>query len=304
VIRTGVIFNPRSQRNRQAPSRHDESIPGVLGSAPYTRAALDDTLAAFAGERLELLVIDGGDGTVREVLTRAPTHFRDGLPPIAVLPSGKTNALAVDLGAPRNWSLEQAIDACEAGRFTRRAPLEVTRVGASEPFVRGFLFGAGAYVRGVDLAQRAHYFGAFGSLAVAVTFAGAAVRTFFGGPHNVWRRGATMRIGPPGHTQPEQVFVLLASSLKRLPLGLKPFGPPSAEPRMLLVEAPPRELWRALPPLLEGAEPSWLEGAGYRRRSIDSFGLELDDRFILDGESFPGGEFVVAKGPELEFVKP
>jgi hypothetical protein len=302
VIRTGVITNPMSRRNRQGPSR--QAAPGVVTAAPADLPALDVALARFAAEGLDLLVIDGGDGAVREVLTRAPSRFGQALPPIAILPSGKTNALALDLGARPGWSLEQAIAGFEAGRLTRRAPLEVTRAGAAEPCLRGFIFGAGAYVQGIELAQKAHRAGAFDSIAVGVTLAVAAVRTATGGPTSSWRPGVPMRLGPPGASDRRQVFLLLAASLKRFPLRMKPFGPPSADLRTLVVDAPPRRLLRALPPLLMGAEPAWLETAGYRRRTVDSLDLSLESRFVLDGETYPGGELHVARGPELAFVKP
>src|SRR5947207_3242971 len=80
---------------------------------------------------------------------------------------------------------------------------------------------------------------------------------------------------------------LLASTLKRLPLGLKPFGPPSAQLRSLVIDAPPKRLIRALGPLLSGAQPPWLEAAGYYRRTVAAFDVELDTRFVLDGEVFP-----------------
>jgi len=302
VIRAGVIHNPTSRRNREAGARRADP-PGVLTAATRSPDALDGALAAFAAKGLDLLVIDGGDGTVREVMTRAPSHFGDRLPRFAVLPSGKTNALALDLGAPMDWSLEQAIAAAEDGRFTQRAPLEITRQGAAAPFVRGFILGAGAYVRATELAQRAHHLGLFNNLAVALTLGGAALGALAGGPRSPWRRGSLMRLAEPerGH---EPVFLLFASTLKRLPMGLKPLGEPSAELRLLTVTAPPRQLARALPPILSGRFPPWLEAAGYQRQVTSAFDLGLDDRFVLDGETYSGGELRVARGAELGFVKP
>ena len=48
-----------------------------------------------------MLVINGGDGTVQAALTELYNggHFGDSPPPVAVLPSGKTNLIALDLGA-------------------------------------------------------------------------------------------------------------------------------------------------------------------------------------------------------------
>ena len=47
-----------------------------------------------------MLAINGGDGTVQAALTELYNgHFGDDPPPVAVLPSGKTNLIALDLGA-------------------------------------------------------------------------------------------------------------------------------------------------------------------------------------------------------------
>jgi hypothetical protein len=301
VTRTGVILNPKSRRNREGQAdRH--AAAGVYTAAPRTLPGLDKALARFAEKKLDLLVIDGGDGAVREVVTRAPAAFGGALPPIAVLPSGKTNALALDLGARPGWSLDQAIVSLEAGRVTQRAPLEITRLGAAQPFLRGFIFGAGVYVRAIELAQRAHRMGAFGSPAVGVTLGVAALRTAFGSPTSSWRRGVPMRIGTDA--EPEPIFLLLASTLKRFPLRLKPFGEPSAEMRALIVEAPPKRLLRAIAPVLKGADLPWLEVSGYHRRELDCLDLGLDSRFVLDGEPYTGGDLRIARGPELTFVKP
>jgi hypothetical protein len=304
MIRAGVIHNPRSRHNRGGqPVR---APAGVHVEAPHGRAALDETLARFAAEGLDLLVVDGGDGTVREVLTRAPRHFTAGLPRLAVLPSGKTNARAFDLGAPRAWPLEAVLESARQGRLTTRRPLEVTRIGEQCPLVRGFIFGAGAFVRATDLAQRTHRVGAFEEMAIGLTLAGAAVRTLFGGPGSGWRRGERMQLrfeDDPILTGP--VFLLLASTLERLPMGVQPLGSPAAGPlRSLAVEAPPKRLLSALPRLLAGTDAPWLESAGYHQRAIDRLDVTLDTSFVLDGETFPGGALSLRMGEPLEFVTP
>jgi hypothetical protein len=49
----------------------------------------------------KVLVINGGDGTVQSALTELyhGGHFEGAPPPVAVLPNGKTNLIALDLGA-------------------------------------------------------------------------------------------------------------------------------------------------------------------------------------------------------------
>src|SRR3546814_16618271 len=48
-----------------------------------------------------IVVINGGDGTVQAALTELYSvgHFGGSPPPVAVLPNGKTNLIALDLGA-------------------------------------------------------------------------------------------------------------------------------------------------------------------------------------------------------------
>lgn len=304
MIRTGLIHNPRSRHNRGGePPRVP---PGVIVEAPRGRQALDETLGHFAVAGLDLLVVDGGDGTVREVLTRAPGHFKNGLPMMAVLPSGKTNALAFDLGAPSGWRLEAVLESARAGRIATRRAIEVTRAGANTPLVRGFLFGAGAFVRATDLAQRTHKLGAFEGVAVGLTLAAAAVSTLFGGPRSGWRAGERMQLRFEDETaETANIFLLMASTLERLPLGVHPFGPLTADGlRSLTVKAPPKRLLSALPPLLAGGDAPWLADWGYHRRTLQRLDVTLETSFVLDGETYPGGSLSLGVGAPLTFAVP
>lgn len=60
-------------------------------------AALDIIAAAHP----KVLAINGGDGTVQAILTEIyhGNHFGGNNPPVSVLPNGKTNLIAMDLGA-------------------------------------------------------------------------------------------------------------------------------------------------------------------------------------------------------------
>jgi diacylglycerol kinase (ATP) len=307
VIRTGLILNPKSRRNQSAAHPPPRPPDGVVVESPHSHDELDATLARFAAMEIDLLVVDGGDGTVRDVLTQAPPHFANGLPVMGVLPSGKTNALALDLGAPRHWPLEAALESARKRRTRTRRPLEVFRAGASTPLARGFIFGAGAFVRATDLAQRTHTIGAFEGLAVGLTLAGATFQTLFGGRRSGWRAGEPMQLGFSGKpARPEDVFLILASTLERLPLGAQPFGRAETHGllRSLTVEAPPKQLLNALPPLLTGADAAWLEAAGYHRRDTEHFEVALDTSFVLDGEVYAGGRLDVRAGAPVEFVVP
>jgi hypothetical protein len=303
LIRAGVIWNPRSRHNigREGPPA---GAAGVRIAAPENLDEIAEALADFAKAGLDLLVIDGGDGAVREVLSRAPEAFGRKLPRFAVLPSGKTNALALDLGAPRGWRLQGALEAARAGRTETRRAFEIVRKGARKPELRGFIFGAGAFVTATHMAQRTHSAGAFGNAAVALTMAGATVRTLFGGKTDDWSRGEMIELELAGAPRRGSRFVLMASTLKRLPLGLKPFGEPRLGLKVLVVDAPPRRLPQALPIIAGGRDAAWLEAAGYHRADVDALPMVLDGEFVLDGEIYPGGALTLRHGPAFEFVRP
>ena len=252
-----------------------------------------------------MIVIDGGDGTVRDVLSLAPRHFPNGLPQLLVVPSGKTNALALDLGIPRHWTVQDALSTLGTARIVTRRPLEIRYEGARSRRLHGFLFGTGAFVRATQLAQKVHRVGAFNGLAVGLSLVGAIGQTLFGGRHNAWRRGEPMTIDlGEGQAAERQFYLVVGSTLERLPLGLKPFGPVRSGLKLLGIDAPPRYLPLSEPALIAGSDRQWLSEAGYKRAHTDSFRLKLGSSFVLDGETFPGGDLSIGQGAPIDFVVP
>lgn len=309
--RVALISNPRSRRNKL--NGTPAARPDVLAAAPRTRAELRDVLARLAGRPIDLLVIDGGDGTVRDVLTLAGEAWGARAPKLAVLPSGKTNALALDLGLSDDWTLDQALAAAREGRTATRSPLTVERRDEPGAAVRGFLFGAGVFVAATELAQRTHRAGAFNGVAVGLALAGTVAQTLFGPADGAWRRGERMgvRFHPrsvPMHGASVSVdraqYLMLAMTLERMPLGLRVFGKVRPGLKTLAVDAPPRRLLAAVGPLLAGSETAWLERMGYHRVDAPAFDLDLTGEFVLDGELFPAGRYRVSEGPPLSFVVP
>lgn len=313
----GVIYNPRSHRNLGADFDCGLS-PHVHIAQPGARAQLPAALAELAARGLDLLVINGGDGTVRDVLTCGRAIFGDDWPAIAVLPKGKTNALTVDLGIPDNWTLQDAINALDHGQRVWRRPIEVAPLGESEADaghsrVAGFILGAGAFTTATRAGQSAHRLGAFNSFAVAVTALWALAQSLFAGRANPWRRGARMRIGlgtgdvPMAHSglgDPEMRQVLFASTLERLPAGIRPFGFLKSGLKLVAVDQISRRTTALIPLVVAGKVQSRLRERGIHQLAASQFTLSIDDQFILDGEAFPAGDYLVGQGPELAFVSP
>ncbi len=311
--RVGVIYNPRSHGNQGA-DFDCRICPHVHIAQPGDRSALPIALADFAASGIDLLVINGGDGTVRDVLTCGSSIFGDDWPTVAVLPKGKTNALTVDLGVPVDWTLQSAIDAFEKGGRVRRRPIDVTPLGDSESSrVLGFILGAGAFTTATNAGQSAHKLGAFNSMAVGVTTAWGVLQLLFASRENPWRRGARMalRLGaqeaPMAHSglgDPEWRQLLFASTLENMPAGVKPFGHLRKGLKLVALDQIKRRSALMVPAALTGKMPSRMRERGIHQISVPQFTLEIDDQFIFDGEAFPPGKYRIGQGPELEFVTP
>lgn len=315
----GVIYNPRSHRNLGAD--FDCGLcPHVHIAQPRARAQLPVALAEFAERGIDLLVINGGDGTVRDVLTCGQAIFGDDWPAIAVLPKGKTNALSFDLGVPDDWSLQDAVDALDHGGRTWRRPMVVSaregqdlaQAGAVSR-VAGFIMGAGAFTKATQAGQSAHKLGAFDSAVVAVTGIWALLQSLFAGRSNAWRKGAKMRIGlgnadaPMAHSgqgDPEMRQLLFASTLERLPAGIRPFGALKSGLKLVALDQITRRTTALVPLILMGKVRSGLRQRGIHQLAASQFSLAIDEPFILDGEAFPAGDYRIEQGPELTFVTP
>jgi hypothetical protein len=298
-MRTGVIRNSDSHGNRaQGPVAAPRA--DVLFAQPETPAAVGAAVARFAAAGVELLVIDGGDGTVREVLGALPAAFGDKPPLLSVLASGKTNILAFDLGVRRSWSLDRLL--AGPARIKTRSPLEVRRDGSGET-LRGFVFGAAGLVRATALAGELHRARVFHNTSVGLTLAGA-VGQFMSGD-DAWRCGEPLALAvDDGPTRDGARLISMATTLQRLPFATRPFGPARHGLKFLDVDAPPRGLALALPTLLWGRGERWLAARGYRRGDARRLHMCLKGSFVLDGEVYPGGELTVAEGAPLKFLTP
>lgn len=95
------MVNPIAGRGR-ANDRAQELARGLeelgIGAEIFRTAARGDAARRVAelAPEVDLVVTVGGDGTLGEVLSELPTEI-----PVAVLPMGTANVLALDLGLPR-----------------------------------------------------------------------------------------------------------------------------------------------------------------------------------------------------------
>ena len=310
--RIGIVRNLRSHRNKGSALDGPQSS-GISVVTPRTRDEIESALERFADEGVGLLVIDGGDGTVRDVLTCGAAVFGNRWPRLIVLPKGKTNALAGDLGVPRKWTLTDALAAVKGGHVVRRRPLVIERAGPDQRNLWGFIFGAGAFNAAIETGQVTHRFGAFQSFAVGVTATLGLAQALFGIGEGSWRKTAPMRLTAlpdgadlphSGHGSAASRYLALFSTLHSFPLGMKPFRAGGIGIRYLMLDAPLRRVAALIPSILRGVDRPHYERLGIHRGAVDAVSIALDDRFILDGEAFAPGMLRLRQGPELLFIVP
>ena len=306
----GVIRNPRSHRNKgHMPEMSGD--PHVLTATPRTRQELAETLAGFAAQGIDFLAVDGGDGTVRDVLTCGSPVFGESWPTLIVLPKGKTNALAVDLGLPNHWSLPEALQRAQQGRLTERRPIIVDQPGGAGGQAMGFILGAGIFTIATQAGQTAHRYGAFNSFAVAVTAVAGIAQALFGIGNSPWRGLTGMQLKADGeevarsrHGPANRRYAMIWSTLETFPLGMKLFGKVRGTLKYGALDMPLRRVVMLLPFLFAGWDKPFLARLGVHRGAAEEAMIDLEDRFILDGEAFPAGRYRLRPGPLLRFVVP
>lgn len=313
----GVLINPLSGGNLNGLGSIRDVIndnPQVIYRDVQTPGNVLEALMAFASRDVNLLAVNGGDGTVQAVLTGLFLHrpFR-AMPLLAVLQSGTTSMTARDVGfsGPRVKSLQKLFRWATSGngdpKIIQRPVLQVQAPG--HPTYYGMFFGASAIYQGIEyFHSKVNTRGLRGELGPAVTilrFLWSAVR----------RRSGFIPPIPVSVTVDEKApqkfdsFVVLVSTLERLFLGIHPYlGFESGPLHYTAVRAYPRHLLSALPAVLRGRRGSFgtIEN-GYYSHNAREIKLNLEGGFTLDGQLYtpenPEIPTVVRYGGMANFIR-
>ena len=139
----GCIANPHSQSNLRHPARM-KALARVLGQGGRfeptgTLAELERAAAAFHADRIDILAISGGDGTLHVVLSALVREYGDSapLPLIALLRGGTMNTIARALGARAEGSraLGQLVGKYRTGAALRVVERTLLQVGDKVGFL-------------------------------------------------------------------------------------------------------------------------------------------------------------------------
>ncbi len=273
-------------------------------------------LKQFSGLDVDILAINGGDGTTARVFASLLEHnpFPE-LPRIILLPGGTTNMNVGDVGlrgslttavqCMANWALE--------GRGTvmlQKRPIIRTEGASDGKVAYGMFFGTGTIISGIEYCkEKIHTRGIRDELAPGLvmlrTIWGIARREpYFSDPT---RMDITLDRQDIRRDRP--VVQLLITSLQRLFLGLRPYwGKEQSALHTTWIEKPTRKVLRAFPAVIRGRENHHVTPEnGYFSHNADRIQLHMDGIFTLDGEMHPAsrnyGPLTISNGGTLEFLR-
>jgi len=313
AVRVGVISNPRSWRNLQRDTR--QAIQATL-AGHATEHFEEDTFDGLVSrtqdlirQGSELIVVNGGDGTVQAALTglfNRPAGTPQ--PLLALLSGGTTNTTAHSLGYGQGLApeleelLARAAAGCLRGTMVRHAVLRAD-FGLPRPMY-AMLFGAGGVFHGINFyrtqVETRGFRGEKG--------AGLALAIFVGKVMS--GKGGTLF--PPLHMAVrlddrriarDAYFGVLASTMDRQFLGLRPYwGQGPGTVRFSSMSYSPRHVLRAVGSIVRGRpSPCLRPEFGFRSDNAFELELEIDSGFTLDGELFTDVPRILLSGRQRAF---
>jgi len=285
---------------------------------PFVTVDDFDNLPALVGalgrDGVNTFVIEGGDGTLKAVLTAAECTPEFASPPaIAMLPGGSTNLACKVMGLRRPdaagvAALMERLDAGHTGECVSQPALTIETDGGGRE--AGFLLSTGSAARAMLYAKREVLGrGARGSLAVVMTalrLLAAPQKTFDQDGAPVLGASRLVLDAGGAHYDGEHAFALM-TTLPHLNLGLKPFwGAGEGAVAVTHARWPVDGLRRAALRIAFGQAGPMCEKHGLTSLRAHALTFRHCDRVVLDGEALPcppDGEFRVGATAPVRFLR-
>ncbi|GAB5450886.1 MAG: hypothetical protein Hals2KO_12140 [Halioglobus sp.] len=309
----GMVSNPGSGHNRSQFERicaRVQRSPGIHHCITQSADDIDTALAQLAEHRIEVLAINGGDGTSSALLGRLfETDFFSHPPLIALLPGGTANMNAGDIGVqgPLRKAVDRFCDWCDRGgerRTTQRSLLRVVPDGERAHYT--MFLGGGAIIHGTEYAHREiHSRGLRDDFSLIL----GTLRTVWGVLRDdpQFNRHISVELAlDDGPAQPFDTLILAVSTLQRLSFGMRPFwGDEPGQIRLTLMEQGCTRFARTFLSIIRGKpNQNAVPESGYRSHNCHRLGLALTGPLNLDGEILDcNGHLSITATPALEFLQ-
>lgn len=312
-LRVGVLTNPRSGGNKKGISEIRSLLakhPDVLHREEFTPEGMSDALSEFSKNGVDMVVINGGDGTVHAALTTIGRGDAFSKPPLlALMCAGTTSMLPRDVGikGPSVEALSQVLrwarSTDEKLGLLPRHVLEVKR-GAGQPPLFGMFFGAGAITQGIKLFHRGvNPMGWRGEIMPGLTLLRMLVAILRKDHSKVPPLLVRARLDKQPSQDSEMLLVLI-STLERLFLGMRPYwGEEGGYMHYTAISSFSKKLFRVLPSLFNRQKNRYATPEnGYISHNLNEVELEMDRDFTLDGELYESGQEPVVIRPAGPFA--
>ena len=298
-MQIGLINNLRAGRSHKQVSRILAALrdyPQVHHVETDRAGALPDAIADLARRRIDLLIVNGGDGTLQHTLTEILANEAfDKIPMIAPLRGGRTNMTALDLGAHHNpvKGLRNVLDAALAGRLEQRV---VRRPVLEVAFERGrrveygMFFGAGMIHRAISLVHEFFPQGrSQGSIGAGLVTMALIAKTALRPRNGVMTPDKLEILLDGSIVRDGEFYLTIASSLTRLFWRINPFwGTEAGGVRFTCIASDAEPLLPTAPGILRGRPAAYVTPEnGFTSRNAESVELRLSCGFTIDGEIYP-----------------
>lgn len=274
-------------------------------------------LQIIARVKPQILVINGGDGTVQATMTEIHhgRHFGDEPPPVAVLPNGKTNLIALDLGAEGDpiATLEKILEIVRSDMTNHVVGRELIALSNEQtngrPVLGMFLGGAGLADTILYCRHKVYPLGLPNGISHFLTAIALFVAQMFGIKANFLpprARPVRVSIIQQGEIK-GQFALLMVTTLQRLLLKFNTAGEAAAEGslKLLVVEQKPWAMLRAAWAMLRG-RADFGDHDGVMLSQGNEIHIEGDQSSVLlDGELFEAGNdrpIVLNSTPPVSFL--
>lgn len=284
-----AISNARARAvSQKGPTIDVAALPaGSQHHISQSHSDLFPLLKQAADDNIHYVLIEGGDGTVRSVMTALLNAYDDNqpLPNVSILPCGTTNQIARNLGLKNFKDMKTIL----SGRLSEiEVPLvqiEKRKSSLRNERLFGFLFSSGALPHVSKFAQeKLNKKGVGGGTAVvgAVFKAVTGNRSDLMPPSKHKMRGRIQDQTVLKHKG--KALGTVITTLPTLMLGLDPFwGEESAPLRLTWAEADSQKLGRNVASLWMGRKHS-REHDGFHSHNVDRLNLRTKAPIVLDGD--------------------
>lgn len=316
-LRLGILYNGHSGDNRKNPgafSKFQQAHPQIAHHEVRTPEEVADALGEFARQGINVVAVNGGDGTVQAVLSALlQRNAFEALPLVAPLCAGTSNMTAADVGVrgTPTKALARLLAWIQKGgdetAIVTRPILRLQIAPEAAPLF-GMFFGTGLIYPAIQYSrQHLHplgLHGAWGERFALLRFLIAMIRR-----DEEIIAPTQIEVSLDGQPlEKQECIVLLVSTLERLLPGVRPYwGREPESLRYTCVQAYPKHLVRSLPSLLRGKQNKYMTPEhGYISRNVSEIRLDLKQGFTLDGEMFTPeearGSLVLSEGGQVSFI--